>query len=390
MGYQQAVLPVSLSGLGIKRCQDHKSSAFAASVLSSISMILKLIGAEVRGDVGDDLGAGDAPVDEENRAEEEATDEEERVARALITPDVLAALTSDMGEEEEVQLNVLMAGGVNQRVLARKIDENLHRKLVNSFQDSVRDQARIAGLCLPRTSDYLNCYPNRKLGIHLKSSEWCAVVKYRLNVPLYPADRRICPACGNPEDARADHALSCGSGGERIQRHNGICSAIHNLAVAGGLAPVREARYLLPNGRKPGDVMIQFAGDGMLDLALDISIVASLKPSMLEQCVERPEAVAESGYQRKMRSMGNQPQDHSFQFVPIVASCFGAWHSAAITQIKKLIRAKCTRLGLDEAKTTAAEFRSLSVFLQRGNGRILINRDIQYCEEPQIELINDM
>ena len=60
------------------------------------------------------------------------------------------------------------------------------------------------------------------------------------------------------------------------------------------------------------------------------------------------------------------------------------------TQIKKLIRAKCTRLGLDEAKTTAAEFRSLSVFLQRGNGRILINRDIQYCEEPQIDLINDM
>ena len=187
-----------------------------------------------------------------------------------------------------------------------------------------------------------------------------------------------------------DHALSCGSGGERIQRHNGICTAIYNLAVAGGLAPVREARYLLPNGRKPGDVMIQFAGDGMLDLALDISIVASLKSSMLEQCVERPEAVAESGYQRKIRSMGNQPQDHSFQFVPIVASCFGAWHPAAITQIKKLIRAKCTRLGLDEAKTTAAEFRSLSVFLQRGNGRILINRDIQYCEEPQIDLINDM
>ena len=91
-----------------------------------------------------------------------------------------------------------MASGANQRILARKVDEHLHRQLVSSFQDSVRDQARIAGLCLPRTSDYLNCYPNRKLGIHLKSSEWCAVVKYRLGVPLYPADRRICPACGNP------------------------------------------------------------------------------------------------------------------------------------------------------------------------------------------------
>ena len=40
------------------------------------------------------------------------------------------------------------------------------------------------------------------------------------------------------------------------------------------------------------------------------------------------------------------------------------------------------RLNLDEAKTTASEFRALSVYLQRGNGRILINRDIQYSEEP--------
>ena len=64
--------------------------------------------------------------------------------------------------------------------------------------------------------------------------------------------------------------------------------------------------------------------------------------------------------------------------------------ASAVTQIKKLIRAKCTRLELDEAKTTAAEFRTLSVYLQRGNGRILINRDIQYSEEPLTDVINDM
>ena len=38
----------------------------------------------------------------------------------------------------------------------------------------------------------------------------------------------------------------------------------------------------------------------------------------------------------------------------------------------------------------AAEFRTLSVYLQRGNGRILINRDIQYGEEPQTDLIDNM
>ena len=91
----------------------------------------------------------------------------------------------------------------------------------------------------------------------------------------------------------------------------------------------------------------------MLDLALDVSIVASLRSDLLERSVERPECVAEDGYQRKMRSMGNMAQEHSFTFCPVVTSCFGAWHPVAIREIKKLIRAKCTRLNLDEAKTTA-------------------------------------
>ena len=118
----------------------------------------------------------------------------------------------------------------------------------------------------------------------------------------------------------------------------------------------------------------------MLDLALDVSIVASLRSDLLERSVERPECVAEDGYQRKMRSMGNMAHEHSFTFCPVVTSCFGAWHPVAIREIKKLIRAKCTRLNLDEA---------LSVFLQRGNGRILINRDIQYSEEPNNLVIDN-
>ena len=127
----------------------------------------------------------------------------------------------------------------------------------------------------------------------------------------------------------------------------------------------------------------------MLDLALDISIVASLRRDLLERSVERPECVAEDGYQRKMRSMGNMAQEHSFTFCPVVTSCFGAWHPVAVREIKKLIRAKCTRLNLDEAKTTATEFRTLSVYLQFGNGWILINRDIQNSEEPNNYVIND-
>ena len=46
-------------------------------------------------------------------------------------------------------------------------------------------------------------------------------------------------------------------------------------------------------------------------------------------------------------------------------------------------------LTLNNLSETAAEFRTLSVYLQRGNGRILINRDIQYCEEVLVDAVND-
>jgi len=72
-----------------------------------------------------------------------------------------------------------------------------------------------------------------------------------------------------------------------------------------------------------------------------------------------------------------------------VSKSDGAILECSLREIKKLIRAKCTRLNLDEAKTTATEFRTLSVYLQRSNGRILINRDIQCREEPNNYVIEN-
>ena len=40
-------------------------------------------------------------------------------------------------------------------------------------------------------------------------------------------------------------ALSCGFGGERISRHNQLRDALFDTAVAAGLGPVKEGRFLL-------------------------------------------------------------------------------------------------------------------------------------------------
>ena len=66
-----------------------------------------------------------------------------------------------------------------------------------------------------------------------------------------------------------DHSLVCGTGGERIVRHNAVRDAIFDTAAAAGLAPLREGRALLPgNNRRPADVFLPHWAGG-LDAALD-------------------------------------------------------------------------------------------------------------------------
>ena len=52
-----------------------------------------------------------------------------------------------------------------------------------------------------------------------------------------------CPACLRLNDVMGDHAMSCGSGGERIARNYHLRDAIFEIAVAAGLAPTKEGWY---------------------------------------------------------------------------------------------------------------------------------------------------
>ena len=66
-----------------------------------------------------------------------------------------------------------------------------------------------------------------------------------------------CPACLQESDVLGNHALCCGSGGERISHHNALRDAIFKTAVAAGLGPVKEGRFLLPgNDWRPADVLV--------------------------------------------------------------------------------------------------------------------------------------
>ena len=88
------------------------------------------------------------------------------------------------------------------------------------------------------------------LGLHLRGSEFVVAARFRLGMPIYNKEGR-CPACGADSDIMGDHGLVCGTGGERIARHNALRDAIHDTAAAAGLAPQKEGRALLPGTNLP-------------------------------------------------------------------------------------------------------------------------------------------
>ena len=264
--------------------------------------------------------------------------------------------------------------GLTQHQMSSKADLPQQRQLIGGIEEEdVREVARISSLSLPHAGDWLNTPPLTALGLHLRSSEFVLAVKYRLGLPVY--DRAgPCPACLRPSDAMGDHAMCCGSGGERISRHNALRDAIFDTAASAGLAPVKEGRFLLPgDDRRPADVLVPHWAGGR-DVALDVTVVHPIQAATMPNAATTPGFALTFAHDRKIRGAQDDCQRQGIAFIPMVAESFGGWHTAAEREVKKLGAALARHTGQDEGQATGHLWGRLGILLQRGNAALLANR----------------
>ena len=231
---------MAMGGMGLRGAEDHAPAAYAASVLASQPLASTLLRRQ--------LNDGEEP-------------------QSVLPQQVLTALSAALGEdaiEEELV-------GVPQRQLGVRIDLQQQRILQQGIgEEEVREKARLGSLALPHAGDWLNTAPLTALGLHLRQAEFVLVAKYRLGLKVYDRDGP-CPACLRNSDSLGDHAMSCGTGGERISRHNHLRDALYETAVAAGLGPTKEGRFLLPGAdRRPADILVPNWAGGR-DAALDVT-----------------------------------------------------------------------------------------------------------------------
>ena len=237
----------------------------------------------------------------------------------------------------------------------------------------MRERARLASLTVAHSGDWLNVAPLAALGLHLRSAEFVLVAKYRLGLPVFDT-AGPCPACLKQSDILGDHAMNCGTGGERIARHNHLRDAIFETASQAGLGPVKEGRFLLPGvDRRPADVLLPNWAAGK-DVALDLTVINPLQEATVGEAANTPGHALTFAFQRKVRQVEEECRRVGISFLPLASESLGGWHEIASKEVRKLGSALSRHTGQEESEVIGHLWGRLGILLQRGNAAILENR----------------
>ena len=336
----QTKLPISQGGLGIRSAADHAGVAYSCSFFSSQNLMKQLL--QLDDEVTFSLGQ-----------------------------DIIGDITNHIGFEPTTE----MLETIPQKQLSTFVDTNNFNALkeIMEAEGNIREIARINSLSLPYAGAWLETVPIPALGLYLQPSEFVQAIRYRLGCPIY--DRAgPCPACQKESDELGDHAMCCAHQGERITRHNALRDAIHNIASAAALNPIKEGQHLLPgNNRRPADIYLRGWAAGR-DAALDVTVTNPLQQATIQGAATSPGHALRARFSSKMNSAAEQCQAQGISFLPLVFESLGGWDEHAVMELKKLSSALSRNSGEDENELWRKTTCRISIILMKGNAALLSGR----------------
>ena len=341
--WDQASLPVSLGGLGLRRAKLHAPGAYAISVAHTSSLVCKMLG-----------------------------------TRPYVhNADQAITLLNDWSGEKYT-FEVLKE--TSQKQVSHVIDLRCHHLLYNSTSDP-REKARLGCVALPHSGDWLNALPSKALNLHMRPNEFRVAAKYRLGLPVFSSSA-TCPIqdCERENDLMGDHALGCPNNGERINRHNRLRDTVFKAAQSACLGPSQEIRGLLSGSEaRPADVFIP-AWDKGKDTALDITVVSPLQMSLVDKCAQNHHAALDHAHSRKLASAFQSCAQVNVSFIPLAVETLGAWHPEAIHHLTRIARSLARQSAAPESVTMKHFFQKLAVTLQRANATMILSRQTFFPE----------
>ena len=240
---------------------------------------------------------------------------------------------------------------------------------------SIRDKARLNSLASDHAGAWLQALPMPTMGLAIPAREFRVLLRHTLGLPIYSAPRP-CPTCnGACLDVWGIHSVACGSGGDRIGRHNAVRDALFHVAEAAALSPILEMGHTIPNSqRRPGDITLPNWLRGR-PAAIDVTVTSPLQNSTVTGAAIETGVAARRREQAKDDANVEACESTGSDFLPVAVETFGAWGPVALSTITAISRRWSDRHGEQRSKATNWIFQKLSVALQRGNATMLLSRN---------------
>ena len=358
--YNQAVLPISMGGLGLRQAKQHGSSAYLASVGDAAMMVQETrLQLQEQGEV------------------QGLENEEGGLTRAL----------AELNSHLEEPLSKEEACAMSQRALSGLIDKEAALRLLNGAVTE-RDKARLNCVARDGSGDWVTAPPSKALGLHLRKSEFFLAARYRLGLPIFQREGN-CPMtnCQGFGDKYGDHSISCAINGERIAKHNHVRDAIFAAAAQAALGPRKEPAGLLPGSDdRPADVLLPFWANGK-DAALDISIVNPMQQALVGQVAREGDSGVQHTFNVKVRKYSERCEAEGFIFVPMIVDTYGGWHKESLEVLTKLGRQVARQTGKEEENTVRQLRQRVAILLIRDNVAMFDSRSPSY---PQSAIDGDV
>jgi hypothetical protein len=283
-------------------------------------------------------------------------------------------------------LNVLESAPLKaQRAFSKIIHGSHERLLFDLSAPSVRDMARIRSTSGFMASAWMHALPSIAL-FRIENEEMTVALRLRLGLPIPRLAGSYLCQCQAPLDPFGHHSLTCRNGYHRSLRHDRIASTIRDMLRA--LSHVARDTGLdgyLPLSASGAKLVLDVYGSGGgphaasvgIDVAVTHPCAASYVAAAAREalgCAALREGFKVGKYRPACSTVG-------IQFVPAVFETFGscgaqfeAWFSSQVDWMSERVGDRDALGGFTAATFSSWWQQRISVALQLGNARCIIER----------------
>jgi len=236
--------------------------------------------------------------------------------------------------------------------------------------------ARLTAVSAPHAGAFLHAIPITAVGTRMSNKSLRIAIALRLGAPVCAEHRCV---CGATVDVFGLHGLSCMKSKGRIARHTAVNGLIKRALLSAEIPSCLEPTKLLRDDDKRPDGITTMPWSRGKSLAWDFTCPDTLAASHLNKAVTGPGQVANHAEQLKIAKYAALSTE--YEFVPIAIETFGPIGDEGTTFLQELGRR--IEAVTKDTRTRSFLWQRLSVAVQKGNAACVLGTE-QWEEEDTL------